>query len=301
MPARLFDVQIAAGLIGLEYPASYATLVRKLLGETPQKGETRTDWRRRPLSRGQLEYALVDVEHLHQLQAGLRERLARLDRTACFTSEMEAWQNEVAGARANDRWRRVAGSSGLPARGLAVVRELWAWREAEAERRDWPVRRVLRDDLITELAKRRSSEPKQIRAIRGMERGDLARSIGDLAKAIERALKLPDADCPRVVRTDTNSQLTMLGQFLTSALSSICRAALVAPSIVGTATDVRELVAYRLKEGNGDPNQLPILAQGWRAEVVGQMLDDLLAGEKVIRIRNPRSDEPLEIVPRGRP
>ncbi|HEY2146584.1 MAG TPA: ribonuclease D, partial [Pirellulales bacterium] len=80
------------------------------------------------------------------------------------------------------------------------------------------------------------------------------------------------------------------GQFLSSALTSICRSAQIAPSIVGTASDVRELIAFRLGYGGDEP---PVLARGWRAEVVGQVIDDLLAGRKSIRIADPLSDDPL--------
>ena len=293
-PRCLFDVQIAAGMIGMEYPASYGALVSKMLGERPPKGETRTDWRRRPLTERQLEYALADVDHLALLRQRLGERLDKLKHTSWFENEMADWLSEVEGARAGERWRKVSGSSGLPPRALAVVRELWRWRESEAERRNFPVRRVLRDDLIVELARRQSVDPKHIRAIRGMERGDIARVIPALSAAVGRALDLPDADCPRVVRTDTNSHLNLLGQFLSSALASICRNAAVAPSIVGTASDVRELVAHMLSPEDGPP---PLLAQGWRAEVVGQVLEDLLRGKLSIRISNPRSDHPLSIEP----
>jgi ribonuclease D len=294
LPNRLFDVQIAAGMVGLEYPASYGSLVSKLLGLTPQKGETRTDWRKRPLSERQIEYALADVDHLGEMRDKLGQRLERLKRTAWFESEMNDWLTSVVDAQNRERWRKVAGSSGLPPRGLALVREIWAWRESEAARRNCPVKRVLRDDLIVEMARRRSTDPKQIRAIRGMERGDLARAIPDLSAAIDRALKLPDADCPRVVRTDNNSQLNLLGQFLSSALGSICRAAEVAPSIVGTASDVRELVAFTLAGKRGAP---PLLADGWRAEVVGLVFENLLEGKLSIRIRDPKSDQPLEFEP----
>ena len=153
---------------------------------------------------------------------------------------------------------------------------------------------MLRDDLIIELAKRRSADPKQIRAVRGMERGDLQRAIPQLAEAVERALAVPDDQCPQPMQRDGPSQLTVLGQFLSSALGSICRSAELAPSIVGTASDVRDLVAYRLglAEGNGDAEP-PLLGRGWRAEVVGRLIDDLLEGKLAIRIRDPRADEPL--------
>jgi ribonuclease D len=291
--AALFDVQLAAGMIGLEYPAGYGTLISKLLGERPQKGETRTDWRRRPLSERQLEYALDDVRHLPRLRATLGQRLERLDRVGWFQDEMANWLRDVENSRQSERWRKVTGSSSLSGRSLAIVRALWNWREREAERRNSPVRQVLRDDLIVELAKRRSADPKQIAALRGMERGDLRRAAPDLARIIEQALLEEEHRYPETIRTDSNPQLTMLGQFLSSALSSICREAQVAPSLVGTASDVRDLIAYRLNGDDSNSREMPVLAQGWRAAVVGQLLDDLLTGKVSIRIKNPASEQPL--------
>jgi ribonuclease D len=294
-PARLFDVQIAAGLVGYEYPAGYGSLLSKLLGQQLHKGETRTDWRRRPLSRQQIEYALDDVRHLEAMRNKLHARLQQLGRLEWMSTEMQAWQDDVDAYRTRERWRRVSGITGLSSRSLAIVRELWRWREDEAGRRDIPPRRVLRDDLIVELAKRRTADPKQIRAVRGLERGDLQRSLPKLAEAIDAALSLSEADLPRTERRETPNQINMLGQFLSSALTSICRSAEIAPSMVGTASDVRDLVAYRL---GFDVGGTPVLAEGWRAEVVGHLIEDLLAGKTSIRIADPLSDEPLVFEPR---
>jgi len=267
-----------------------------LLGQQSQKGETRTDWRRRPLSVHQIEYALDDVRYLIPMRDRLREQLEKLGRTAWLDAEMAAWQNEVEASRTREKWRRVSGINGLSNRSLAIVRELWRWREGEAQRRDLPVRRVLRDDLIVELAKRQTADPKRIHAVRGLERGDLKRFLPEIARHIEAALGLPDREFPKSERRDVPQQINVLGQFLATALTSICRAARIAPSLVGTASDVRDLIAFRLGYGADEP---PQLARGWRAEVVGQELDDLLAGRKSIRIVNPRSDEPLAFEPRS--
>jgi ribonuclease D len=293
VPAGLFDVQIAAALIGLEYPAGYGSLAQKLLGETPKKGETRTDWRRRPLSDRQLRYALNDVIFLEPMRDALQERLEALNRTKWLTEEMEAWIQHVCDSHRKDRWRRVSGISGLSPRNKAIVRELWYWREEEAERRDLPPRRVLRDDLIVELAKRGTDDPKRIRAVRGMGRSDLQRALPKLAACVRRGLEVDPEDLPKTKhRRPAPPQLTMLGQFLSSALASICHRAKLAPSIVGNPTDVRDLVAYRLGYYHDD-DPPPALATGWRAEVVGSVIDDLLSGKLAVRITDPQSDEPL--------
>lgn len=292
-PAALFDVQIAAGFVGNDFPAGYGNLLSRYLGKSLSKGETRTDWRRRPLSHHQLEYALDDVRYLLELQEKLVERLERLNRRSWLAEEMEVWQSDLQNAISSQQWRRVSGIGGLKSRELAIVRELWGWREDECRRTNKPPRQVLRDDLIVELARRRTSDAKRITAVRGFERRNFRRVVPQIGDAIERALKLPQAECPLPARRDnTNNQRGPLGQFLTSALNSICQAAEVAPALVGTASDVRELIAYRLgdwESGDGSPS----LARGWRAEVIGKTLDELLAGRLVIRIADPKAEQPL--------
>ena len=148
LPERLFDVQVAAGLTGIEYPAGFGALVQKILGQSSPKHETRTDWRRRPLSKRQIEYALDDAAHLHPLCEALEAKLRELGRLEWMEEEMADWKEELHRAAGQERWRRVSGQAGLDARSLAIVRELWQWRDAEARRRDQPARRVLRDDLL---------------------------------------------------------------------------------------------------------------------------------------------------------
>jgi len=296
-PSNLFDIQIAAGLAGLEYPASLKTLVWKLLGETLPKGETRTDWRRRPLSRQQIEYALRDAVFLPSLRDALFERLDKLGRLDWLTEEMDAWQTAVEKAESHDRWRRVSGLSGLSRRCLAIVRELWLWRETEAERRNRPARRVLRDDLIVELAKRKTADAKRIRAVRGLQRGDLKQHLGELGKCIGRALALPDDQCPESSHRKPPRQLNVLGQFLATALGSRCRAAQLAPALAGSVQDVRDLIAFRLDQRDASDHDPPLLARGWRAEILGNLVEDLLAGKLSIRIKDPLSDEPLAFEP----
>lgn len=290
-PAEVFDVQLAAGLCGCEHPAGYNTLVFKLLGEKSDKDVTRTDWSRRPLSTRQIDYAIRDVVHLEPMRNLLCKKLKKLDRLEWMKSETTAWLDRLDDTENLERWRKTSGSSRLSARQLAIVRELWRWREKEAERRNCPMRRVLRDDLIVELARRGSSEEKQISAIRGMDRRDLKNVHPNIARSIRKAMDLPEDELPTSEHgRRIPSQVKVLGQFLSPALSSICRSAQIAISLVGTTSDVRELIAYRLGFGNGEP---PALAKGWRAEVVGKLIDELITGKRSIRVKDPHSPEPL--------
>lgn len=296
-PANLFDTQIAAGLCSSEYPSSYGSVVMKFLSKQAAKGEQRTDWRRRPLSEAQIDYALEDVRYLLPLHDVLHRQLQRYDRLDWLAEEMNTWLQEVRDSRERPRWRKVSGIGGLSSRSLAIVKQLWLWRQQEAERRDVPPRRILRDDLIVELAKRKSDSADRIRQIRGMQHGMKGNLIEQIAACVRRGLESPLDDDDKRLRQPMPSQLNMLGQFLSPALTSICHSAKVATSLAGTATDVRDLIAYRLEFGDATDGETPVLARGWRAELVGNLIDDLLRGKKSIRIADPLSEQPLGFDP----
>jgi ribonuclease D len=175
-----------------------------------------------------------------------------------------------------------------------VARELWHWRDAVAEERDMPPKRVLRDDLLVELCKRKSADERQISAIRGMQRSDLRYILKGLSEAIARGLDLPDEECPGGERHRAPPpQLAMLGQFLATAVAGMCRSEHLAPALVGTSGDMRDLLAYKL--GYLEEDREPLLATGWRAEAVGSLVDDLLAGRASLRIGDIRAHDPLVI------
>ena len=293
-PARLFDVQVAAGLVDHDYPAGYASIVRRFLNAQTNKGETRTDWRQRPLSAAQLDYALDDVRHLEQLWNKLEGKLEAAGRTAWMQEEMATWQNDVEESFTRKRWRRISGLNGLPRRELAIARELWHWRDQVAESRDMPPKRVLRDDLIVELCKRKSADPAQIGAIRGMQRSDLRHIMNGLSEAIARGLACPEEDLPGGERHRAPpSQLAVLGQFLATAIAGNCRKEKISPALVGTAADMRDLLAFKL--GYHEEERPPLLASGWRADFVGSLVDDLLSGKAALRIGDVHAPDPLVI------
>jgi ribonuclease D len=292
-PANLFDTQLAAGFCSAEYPSSYGSVVNRFLDARPAKGEQRTDWRRRPLTPEQIDYALEDVRYLLPLHDTLYRKLTKMNRLGWLAEEMDHWLEDVLDSRERPRWRRVSGLGNLSPRSLAIVRELWMWRRQQAERRDVPPKRVLRDDLIVELAKRKSDSVESIRAIRGMHRGMKPDLLVQLAACVRRGLEASLKDIERQQPEAMPSQLNLLGQFLSPALSSICRNANIATSLAGTATDVRDFIAYRLGFSGAEDQDPPLLATGWRAELIGRLIEDLLGGKKSIRIEDPLSEHPL--------
>ena len=292
--AGLFDTQLAAGFVGMEYPASLGNLVQRLVNKTLPKGETRTNWARRPLTKDQITYALHDVTDLLSMHETLSNLAKDLNREEWLVEETEAFQQKVIDAETRENWRRVSGSSGLKPRQLETVRQIWLWREARAKEIDRLPRRVLRDDLIVELAKRGSTDVKKIKSLRGMERRSLTDHYEDIADAIEVALDTPDEDLPRRPRGSRRVVSPMLAQFLSTSIACISRQHKLAPPIVGNADDVRELLGYELDRRKNDPT--PSLLQGWRGEIVGKTFRKILAGDLAIRVADVKETQPLEFI-----
>ena len=294
---KLFDVQLALGLLGGEFPASYGKLLQRLLGESLSKGETRTDWRKRPLSTAQLDYAALDVLHLPKLYDALKHQLTSIGREQWLTDEVERRQRNLIAAQLREGWPRIGGVQSMHGRQLSIVRALWLWRERRAEQRNMPARRVLRDDLIVELARRGTADPKKISPIRGLHFPGFQKFIPEIAEAIEAGLAAPIPVSPWSGAMKRPRPPALLQQFLTAAMSYLCRVHGIAPSIVGTSDDVGRLASYWL-----DPTTTPdlddedeplALLDGWRGELVGKPLYDIFSGRKAMRVQDPQDDMPL--------
>ena len=292
-PHKLFDVQLGAGMIEIEYPAAYGNLVSRLLGSKVDKGETRTDWSRRPLSKRQIDYALSDVVFLESLYNKISKKLADLGRTTWFEEEIGLWQTALEKTEVEPQWRRVSGISGLKPRALALVKELWITRDKEAEKKNRSPKRIIPDDLIVELAKRGTADPERLKAIRGFGNRVSKSMTEPISAAIKRGNAVPDSELPPKMPRSRTMNLGLLGQFLTTALNVTCKTENIAPNIVGTAQDVRTMAAWRL--GLIDLKEQPKIAHGWRAEIVGQLIDRVLDGTIAIRVGNPNSDQPLKL------
>lgn len=293
-PRHLYDVQIAAGLVGYDYPVGYANLLSRLLDVHIENTETRTDWRARPLSARQLAYAMDDVIYLNPMRERIDAQLSQLNRTDWLAQEIHRFEHGVLNQLSPERWRRVLRSVTLDRRGLSVVKRLWQWRDEEARRRNCIARNVLRDDLLVELGRRKPVSLEDMRALRGMERGDLKKHLPALVACVQNALRDSLELCPALDTHPSTSRLTVIGQFLYAALGCMCRNKHLSVSMVGSPTDVREWLLWYLKLGTFSTP--PTLAVGWRAELVEPFFKDLLSGTAVIRITDPLSETPLEFV-----
>lgn len=293
--AGLFDTQLAAAFVGMEYPASLGTLVQKLVNKTLPKGETRTNWRNRPLSKAQIVYAVHDVVDLEEMYESLIRDIDALGRREWLDEEVATLQQKVIDGETQERWRRVSGASGLNPRQLEVVKHLWRWREDRAKRTDRLPKRILRDDLIVELAKRGSDDPAKIRNIRGLEHRGFQDHYKDIAAAIRNGHETPDDELPRRARGTRSSASPMLSQFLSTSMACVSRQHKLAPPIVGNADDVRELLSYELDGKKMDTT--PALLKGWRGDIVGKSFRQILRGELAIRVANVKESQPLEFLP----
>jgi ribonuclease D len=292
-PAPLFDVQIAAGLLGYGYPTSYTNLVRRVLGQSVRGSETRTEWRRRPLTEKQMHYALEDVRHLLALGGKLTQELNQARRLSWADEE---FRQQVAPRESSngESWRRVSGVTSLNRRQLAVLRELVVWREQEARQRDRPVRSVASDDVLIELSKRQPSDVRDLIMFRGMNRRNLRRAADQMMDAVRRGVAVPDADCPSLPpRLDDSERIRVLTGVLSTALAALCNREKLPPAMVATTGDLSALARGYTAEGR-IPDDSP-LAAGWRHELCGRLLVELLEGKLCLRISDVRGETPLAI------
>jgi len=290
LPGNIFDVQIAAGLLGLGYPLGYAPLIQEVLGARLVKRETLTNWRARPLSQAQIRYAFDDVRYLLPLWESLSQRLGALDRIAWLAEETETLKHRaVVDNPAVEKWRKLRGIGSLERKRLAIVREIFAWREEKAARVNRPARTVLRDDLIVEIARCNPKREEDLQALRGVGKSD-CRGILD---AVKQACSLPVDEWPEAVERDIDPpQVTMIASLLGAVLADQCAREDLTASLVSTSQDIKLLVRACLKRE--EPPAESHLTHGWRAKHVLPGLLQILEGKRGIRIAGVNRDAPFD-------
>jgi ribonuclease D len=290
-PRRLYDVQIAEALQCRGFPLGYSALVARVLKVPVSGKETRTDWRRRPLTDRQVQYALEDVQHLIAIYEKQTASLGARGRLTWAQTEIDRYVRELEEEPTRENWRKLPGVVSLSRRELAVAREVYLWREQEAASSDKPFRRILRDDLIIELARRQPVDVPDLLATRDMNRSDYRRLAPAMLGAIQRGLAIRDADLPTVRKNDKDHDEQILAQLLNMALANRCAEQEVALGLVGTTADLRHLVRWHVYGDRSGPP--PKLTQGWRAELCGELLTDVLDGRIALRVNDPKAEYPL--------
>jgi len=285
-PLPLFDTQLAAAVCGFGDSVGYESLAARLVGAKIDKSSRFSDWAQRPLAPRQLTYALADVTHLREIYRKLKVRLEGTGREHWLNEEI-AILSDPATYRIEPTaaWQRLRARSSNP-RFLATVRELAGWRETEAEARDLPRSRLLKDETLLEVAGMAPTTVEALARARGVGRGFAeGRHGAEVLKAVARAASLPIADCPRVVTEDAVPGIGPVVELLRVLLKARCEEYEVAARLVASSADL-EAIAAR------DDAAVPAL-NGWRREVFGNAALALKRGELALAVSGKR----LRVVP----
>jgi ribonuclease D len=282
-PTRIFDVQLAAGFVGLGASLPYGRLVEETAGVQLVKGESYTDWCRRPLTNAQLSYAADDVRYLFAATDHIKERLNYLGRTSWVEEEMRMFEDPTMYATdPSDAWRRVSGRGGLSGRQLAVLREAAMWREEAAARRDIPRGWVIKDPTLVELARKAPTSVGGLKNIRGMNAREAERSGRDVVDAIRRGLDSPPVKLPPSPPRAALARSRMLSGLADAIVRARCEHHQIAPELVATRGELEALLVDAFKH-DPSPAQHRLL-QGWRRELAGDAVLALAWGRLAVRV-----------------
>ena len=270
VPARMFDTQIAAGFVGYGTP-SLVSLLQGEIGVSPAKGDRLTDWLRRPLSDDQMQYAAVDVEYLLEVHDLLAAKLDSLGRTQWVDEACEELRTKpVSGAAPDEAWLRLKDSRSLRPSARGVARSVAAWRERRAMRVDIPVRQVLPDLAILGISQRAPGSLRELSQSRGVDDRHAKGAIAEeILEAVREGKGAPPPPVPPTA-DDLDRTLRPAVALISAWISQLARDEQVDTALLATRAD---LVAFL--RGDDDAR----LGSGWRAELLGDGIRRLVAGE----------------------
>jgi ribonuclease D len=283
IPKPLFDTQVAAMVCGFGEQVSYEGLVRSLARAKVDKSSRFTDWSRRPLSDRQLAYALSDVTHLRTIYAKLKDELDGSGREPWLQEEMAVLTSPgTYRSDPKEAWRRIKFRT-RSRRQLAVLAAVTEWREREAQTRDVPRSRVLKDDVLIELAVQAPQSLDEMKGLRALPKGfSGSRFAEPVLEAVATALATPEPDWPPLgPAMDGRAEGTSATiEVLRLALKIVCETEGIAPRLVASTADL-EAVAAGAREGVA-------LLQGWRHVVFGRIALALVRGDFAISLEEGR-------------
>jgi ribonuclease D len=280
---NVFDTQLAAGFAGMPAQTSYETLLAELLGVRVSKSASFTRWDARPLSREQLAYAREDVVHLLELAGELPRRPAALGRLEWARQECAALERSSDERDLDAVFERLPRIRGLSAVSQAVARELVEWRERTAAAQNRPVQSTLGDAVLVEVAKRRPSNPGALEQIRGVAQSSLRRRGAEVIEAVRAGAERPHQPLERRPRgAAPDPQDAALVALCEALVRARAREADLAYELIAARADLQAIVAaVRAREDEPDVRTL----RGWRRELVGAELLELLDGRVSLSVR----------------
>ena len=280
IPSPIFDTQIGAMVCGYGESVGYDKLVRQITGIQIDKSSRFTDWSYRPLSKQQLSYALSDVTHLRTVFEALSSQLEKSGRIKWLDEEFKTVLNpETYNTPLDKSWKRLKVKTGKP-RFLILIKELCAFREREAQNRNVPRNRVIRDDILLDIAARSPRSPSDLAKVRNLttqfSQGKLGESI---LRVVEAANQIPDSDAPRLEKSDYfQHQKSALVDLLKVLLKLKSENFNVAQKLIANSTDLEAIA------NNNKANVLALT--GWRKDIFGEDALSLKAGKIALSASN---------------
>jgi ribonuclease D len=283
VPHPVFDTQVAAMVCGFGDSVSYDQIVQKVTGTRLDKSSRFTDWRHRPLSDKQLDYALADVTYLIDVYQHLKAELERENRAHWLNEEMEILTSrETYDPHPENAWKRLKMRLRKPQE-LAVLQAVAAWREREARERDVPRGRVLTDDAIYEIAQQAPRDATALARLRTIPKGwERSSTASALLSVVNAALAVPKEEMPKLPKTFQPPEGTSAAaELLKVLLRIVAEKEGVASKVLASGDDIDRIAA------EGEAADVPAL-QGWRRTVFGEAALRLVRGEVGIKFDKRR-------------
>ncbi len=279
IPHPIFDTQVAAMVLGYGDSISYDQLVQRITGDTLDKSHRFTDWTRRPLTEAQLAYAASDVTHLRQVYVALVEDLKRRGRVDWVAEEMSVLTSpDTYRMEPDNAWRRLKTRVRKP-KELAVLIEVAAWREREAQARDVPRARVLKDEAIGDIAVQAPTTLEKLRHLRSLPKGFERSRWGEaIVAAVARGLERDAKTLPLQPRGQPATNGAAVVELLKVLLRMISEHHHVAAKVIATVDDLERIAA-------SDRADVPAL-KGWRRELFGENALALKHGKLALAIEH---------------
>ena len=279
--ANVFDTQVAAGFAGSSAQAGYTGLLHDVLKIRLAKSASFTRWDARPLTPEQVRYAREDVEHLLPLADEIQRRLTVRGRLEWAREECRAVAEATDERDPEEVWRRLPRISNLDSRERAVARELAAWRERVAAAEDRPVGAVVRDPTVVELAKRQPRTPKELSAIRGAGPDVVRRRAKEILEVLDRGRAAPPVRLDEGERLGTEAVDGPTIALAESLVRARAHEAGLAYELIAARADLAPIVVAA-RRGRPEPDVRTL--RGWRRELVGEELLELLAGRRSLAV-----------------
>jgi ribonuclease D len=291
IPSRILDTQLCAGFVGYTQP-SLASLLQSYLKVTVPKGDRLTDWLRRPLTNDQLTYAASDVAYLEQLSALIFAELEKLGRMQWATDACEELRNRPTGPNApHDAWLRVKDVRTLKGRSRWVARYVAQWREERAMDLDLPPRHVLSDIAVLGIAQKAPRSADDLLQTRGVDNrhatGQQGRALLDAIQSGVHESQSGELHFPSGDTEDVDKSLRPAVTLVSAWVTELARQSSLDAGLLGTRKDILDLLG-------GSPTAR--LGRGWRADIVGRDIEDLVAGRKALTFSVKNGTNGLKLI-----